>query len=140
MRKRESLNNAGVNLWVLFGSCSNCEKKIIAVSGFCPSVYCTSSMGHFIRKKIYIQIIQDYKPSSRSLFSVRSRFSATASPFFPRSDPSPVARSFPLYRVSFDLLPGAGSRSLHAPPKSKICPLWLILPFQTTGTENSQTV
>ncbi|GFY32085.1 hypothetical protein TNCV_2622221 [Trichonephila clavipes] len=51
-----------------------------------------------------------------------------------------VARSFSLSRLSFDLLPGAGSCSLHAPPKSKICPLWLILPYQTPGTENSQTV
>ncbi|GFU40901.1 hypothetical protein TNCV_2466791 [Trichonephila clavipes] len=60
----------------------------------------------------------------------------------PRSDLSSslVARSSSLSRLSFVLLPGAGSCSLHAPPKSKICPLWLILPYQTPGTENSQTV
>ncbi|GFX68223.1 hypothetical protein TNCV_1807771 [Trichonephila clavipes] len=51
-----------------------------------------------------------------------------------------VARSSSLSRLLFDLLPDAGSSSLHAPPKSKICPLWLILPYQTPGTENSQTV
>ncbi|GFR22789.1 hypothetical protein TNCT_695201 [Trichonephila clavata] len=28
-------------------------------------------------------------------------------------------------------LPGVGIRSLHAPPKSKISPLWLTLPFRT---------
>ncbi|GFX21962.1 uncharacterized protein TNCV_2428691 [Trichonephila clavipes] len=55
---------------------------------------------------------------------------------------SPVPTFLPLCRcqillsISFDLLPGAGSGSLYAPPKSKICPLWLILPFQTPGTEN----
>ncbi|GFW13736.1 hypothetical protein TNCV_2105601 [Trichonephila clavipes] len=49
---------------------------------------------------------------------------------------SVLARSFSLYRLLFDLLPGAGGSSLHAPPNSKICPLWLILPFQTPGTEN----
>ncbi|GFX25643.1 hypothetical protein TNCV_2082781 [Trichonephila clavipes] len=58
----------------------------------------------------------------------------------PTSLLSVLARSFSLYRLPFDLLPGAGSGSLHAPPKSKICPLWLILPYQTPGTENSQTV
>ncbi|GFW70949.1 hypothetical protein TNCV_190401 [Trichonephila clavipes] len=58
----------------------------------------------------------------------------------PTFSSSVLARSFSLYRLSFDLLPGADSGYLHAPPKSKICPLWLILPFQTPGTENSQTV
>ncbi|GFU77680.1 hypothetical protein TNCV_3072391, partial [Trichonephila clavipes] len=60
--------------------------------------------------------------------------------FVPTFFRSVVARSSSLSRLLFDLLPGAGSSSLHAPPKSKICPLWLILPFQTPGTENSQTV
>ncbi|GFX90159.1 hypothetical protein TNCV_2712801 [Trichonephila clavipes] len=62
-------------------------------------------------------------------------------PLLPFRPFSPVvARSSSLSRLLFDLLPDAGSSSLHAPPKSKICPLWLILPFQTPGTENSQTV
>ncbi|GFT63172.1 hypothetical protein TNCV_4441311 [Trichonephila clavipes] len=87
-------------------------------------------------------MLQDYDTSfSRvyfsppRLFSSPSLFSPVPTFFSPV-----VARSFSLYRLSFDLLPGAGSGSLHAPPKSKICPLWLILPFQTPGTENSQTV
>ncbi|GFW57653.1 hypothetical protein TNCV_2925721 [Trichonephila clavipes] len=88
-------------------------------------------------------MLQDYDTSfSRLYFSQPPVFFATALSLSPRSDPfsSVLARSFPLYRLSFDLLPGAGSGSLHAPPKSKICPLWLILPYQTPGTENSQTV
>ncbi|GFX67918.1 hypothetical protein TNCV_1974191 [Trichonephila clavipes] len=88
-------------------------------------------------------MIQDYKPSSRRLSFIRPRFSRHRSPFSPRSDPSLLCRCQILLSiscVSFDLLPGAGSRSLHAPPKGKTCPLWLILPFQTPGTENSQTV
>ncbi|GFU55262.1 histone-lysine N-methyltransferase SETMAR [Trichonephila clavipes] len=68
-------------------------------------------------------------------FFRHSLFSPVPTFFSPPSLPDPF-----LYRPSFDLLPGAGSGSLHAPPKSKICPLWLILPFQTPGTENSQTV
>ncbi|GFW67411.1 hypothetical protein TNCV_3390821 [Trichonephila clavipes] len=85
-------------------------------------------------------MLQDYDTSFRRVYFSRPRFLATA--LLSRSDlsPSVLARSFSFYRLSFDLLPGAGSGSLHAPPKSKICPLWLILPFQTPGTENSQTV
>ncbi|GFV01091.1 hypothetical protein TNCV_1010121 [Trichonephila clavipes] len=87
-------------------------------------------------------MLQDYDTSfSRVYFSRPLVFFATAlSSPVPTFFPSVVARSFSLYRLSFDLLPGAGSCSLHAPPKSKICPLWLILPYQTPGTENSQTV
>ncbi|GFX18173.1 transposable element Tcb2 transposase [Trichonephila clavipes] len=53
-------------------------------------------------------MIQDYKPSSRSLSFPRPRFfRALAPPFSPRSAllSSVLARSFSLYRVSFDLLP-----------------------------------
>ncbi|GFW98433.1 hypothetical protein TNCV_4766601 [Trichonephila clavipes] len=87
-------------------------------------------------------MLQDYDTSfSRVYFSRRRLFPSPSlfspvPPFFP----SVVARSSSLSRLLFDMLPGAGSSSLHAPPKSKICPLWLILPFQTPGTENSQTV
>ncbi|GFT85923.1 hypothetical protein TNCV_3255711 [Trichonephila clavipes] len=85
-------------------------------------------------------MLQDYDTSfSRVYFSRPPAFFVTLS-FVPTFFSSVVARSFSLYRLSFDLLPGAGSGSLHAPPKSKICPLWLILPYQTPGTENSQTV
>ncbi|GFV90575.1 hypothetical protein TNCV_2222911 [Trichonephila clavipes] len=87
-------------------------------------------------------MLQDYDTSFSPVYFSRPRFS-----FSPLSSPplqpffSPVvARSSSLSRLSFDLLPGAGSGSLHVPPKSKICPLWLILPYQTPGTENSQTV
>ncbi|GFU87312.1 hypothetical protein TNCV_2715981 [Trichonephila clavipes] len=82
----------------------------------------------------------DYDTSfSRVYFSRPGFFRHPLLPFRPFFSPV-VARSFSLSRLSFDLLPGAGSCSLHAPPKSKICPLWLILPYQTPGTENSQTV
>ncbi|GFV89180.1 hypothetical protein TNCV_4913791 [Trichonephila clavipes] len=80
-------------------------------------------------------MLQDYDTSFSRLYFSQPQFSSP-----PLSLSSVLARSFSLYRLSFDLLPGAGSGSLHAPPKSKICPLWLILPFQTPGTENSQTV
>ncbi|GFV98561.1 hypothetical protein TNCV_2099751 [Trichonephila clavipes] len=86
-------------------------------------------------------MLQDYDTSFSRVYISRPPLSS--SPLSsPRSDlfSSVLARSFSLYRLSFDLLPGAGSGSLQAPPKSKICPLWLILPFQTPGTENSQTV
>ncbi|GFW09943.1 constitutive coactivator of PPAR-gamma-like protein 1 homolog, partial [Trichonephila clavipes] len=91
---------------------------------------------------IFQILSEDYDTSfSRVYFSPPRLFFVPLS-LLSRSDLfSPVvARSFPLSRVSFNLLPGAGSGSLHAPPKSKICPLWLILPYQTPGTENSQTV
>ncbi|GFW40892.1 hypothetical protein TNCV_4369401 [Trichonephila clavipes] len=87
-------------------------------------------------------MLQDYDTSfSRVYFSRPRHFSSPSifSPFRPFFS-SVVARSSSLSRLLFDLLPGADSSSLHAPPKSKICPLWLILPFQTPGTENSQTV
>ncbi|GFX76749.1 hypothetical protein TNCV_664561 [Trichonephila clavipes] len=90
-------------------------------------------------------MLQDYDTSVVQpylLFTTPGFFSPPA--FFslpvPTSFLSVLARSSSLYRLSFDLLPGAGSGSLHAPPKSKICPLCLILPYQTPGTENSQTV
>ncbi|GFW52316.1 hypothetical protein TNCV_2427631 [Trichonephila clavipes] len=90
-------------------------------------------------------MLQDYDTSSSRVFFSRPGFSSRhpslpLSPVPTFSLSSVVARSFSLYRLSFDLLPGVGSGSLHAPPKSKICPLWLILPYQTPGTENSQTV
>ncbi|GFV31888.1 hypothetical protein TNCV_2563911 [Trichonephila clavipes] len=87
-------------------------------------------------------MLQGYDTSFSRLYFSPPRFSSPPLSPSPRSDlfSSVLARSFSLYRLSFDLLPGAGSGSLHAPPKSKICPLWLILPFQTPGTENSQTV
>ncbi|GFY35018.1 hypothetical protein TNCV_5043941 [Trichonephila clavipes] len=87
-------------------------------------------------------MLQDYDPSSSRVYFSRPRlfpFSSLFSPV-PTFFSPVVARCFSLSRLSFDLLPGAGSCSLHAPPKSKICPLWLILPYQTPGTENSQTV
>ncbi|GFX22855.1 hypothetical protein TNCV_2605971 [Trichonephila clavipes] len=86
-------------------------------------------------------MLQDYDTSfSRLYFSQPPVFFATALPLSPvPTFFSVLARSFSLYRLSFDMLPGAGSGSLHAPPKSEICPLWLILSFQTPGTENSQT-
>ncbi|GFW10471.1 hypothetical protein TNCV_892661 [Trichonephila clavipes] len=87
-------------------------------------------------------MLQDYDPSFSRVYFSRPRFffdTLSSLPFRPFFSPV-VARSFSLSRLSFDLLPGAGSCSLHAPPKSKICPLWLILPYQTPGTENSQTV
>ncbi|GFT97683.1 hypothetical protein TNCV_275281 [Trichonephila clavipes] len=88
-------------------------------------------------------MLQDYNTSvvQPYLLFTTPGFSPPAFSLSPVPTSSPVlARSFSLYRFSFDMLPGAGSGSLHAPPKSKICPLWLILPFQTPGTENSQTV
>ncbi|GFV29030.1 hypothetical protein TNCV_720821 [Trichonephila clavipes] len=69
-------------------------------------------------------MLQDYDTSfSRVYFSRLQLFFVTLSSL--RSDlffPPVVARSS-LYRLSFDLYPGAGSSSLHAPPKSKILPL-----------------
>ncbi|GFV83154.1 hypothetical protein TNCV_1898811 [Trichonephila clavipes] len=87
-------------------------------------------------------MLQDYDTSFSRVYFSRLRLFSSPSLFSPVPTffPSVVARSSSLYRLSFDLLPGAGSGSLHAPPKSKICPLWLILPFQTPGTEHSQTV
>ncbi|GFU84644.1 hypothetical protein TNCV_2959691 [Trichonephila clavipes] len=85
-------------------------------------------------------MLQDYDTSFSRVYFSRPRYflpTALSPPFRPFS--SVVARSSSLSRLSFDLLPGAGSGSLHAPPKSKICPLWLILRYQTPGTENSQT-
>ncbi|GFT84411.1 hypothetical protein TNCV_147931 [Trichonephila clavipes] len=110
-------------------------------SHFVPLFYSTPSMGHFLKKE-YINT------SSSRLFFIRPGFSRHRSLFFPRSPSSLLSLPGPsLYldllpgpSLYLDLLPGAGSRSLHSPPKSKICPLWLILPFQTPGTENSQTV
>ncbi|GFX37510.1 hypothetical protein TNCV_4899401 [Trichonephila clavipes] len=85
-------------------------------------------------------MLQDYDTSfSRLYFSQPRFFSPPLSLLRSDLSSSVVARSFFLSRVLYDLLPGAGSSSLHAPSKSKICPLWLILPFQTPGTENSQT-
>ncbi|GFW14392.1 hypothetical protein TNCV_3328051 [Trichonephila clavipes] len=96
-------------------------------------------MGHFLKSRIYCDVTGlRYIVQPCLLFTIPAFFDTR---FF-RSDlfSSVVARSSSLSRLLFDLLPGAGSSSLHAPPKSKICPLWLILPFQTPGTENSQTV
>ncbi|GFS84000.1 hypothetical protein TNCV_2364091 [Trichonephila clavipes] len=86
-------------------------------------------------------MLQDYDTSFSRVYFSRPRLFLRHS-LLPRSDlfPPVVPRSSSLSRLLFDLLPGAGSSSLHAPPKSKICPLWLILPFQTPGRENSQTV
>ncbi|GFV30181.1 hypothetical protein TNCV_96581 [Trichonephila clavipes] len=86
-------------------------------------------------------MLQDYDTSFSRVYFSRPRLFSSPSLFFPVPTfyPSVVARSFFLYRLSFDLLPDAGSGSLHAPPKSKMCPLWLILPFQAPGTENPQT-
>ncbi|GFU93799.1 transposable element Tcb1 transposase [Trichonephila clavipes] len=129
-----------VNLWVLFCSCSHCELKIIADRVLSHCLFHTF-YGTFLKIK---NILRCYKIKIH-----RPVVSTFHDPVFPRhpsllphSDlsPSVLARSFSLYRLSFDLLPGAGSGSLHAPPKSKICPLWLILPYQTPGIENSQTV
>ncbi|GFX27818.1 hypothetical protein TNCV_2614781 [Trichonephila clavipes] len=87
-------------------------------------------------------MLQDYDTSFSRVYFSRPRLFSSPSLFSPvPTFFSPVvARSSSLYRLLFDLLPGAGSSSLHSPPKSKICPLWLILPYQTPGTENSQTV
>ncbi|GFU55074.1 hypothetical protein TNCV_425811 [Trichonephila clavipes] len=86
-------------------------------------------------------MLQDYDTSFSPVHFSRPRLFSSPSLFSPvPTFPLLVARSFSLSRLSFDLLPGAGSCSLHAPPKSKVCPLWLILPYQTPGTENSQTV
>ncbi|GFX57496.1 hypothetical protein TNCV_3051471 [Trichonephila clavipes] len=87
-------------------------------------------------------MLQDYDTSFRRVYFLPPLFPRHRSPLSPVPTffSTVLARSFSLYRLSFDLLPGAGSSFLHAPPKSKICPLWLILPFQTPGTENSQTV
>ncbi|GFT82998.1 hypothetical protein TNCV_4641 [Trichonephila clavipes] len=81
-------------------------------------------------------MLQDYDTSfSRVYFSRPQLFRHPLSslPFRPFSS-SVVARSFSLYRLSFDLLPGAGSCSLHAPPKSKICPL--VADFTISDTKN----
>ncbi|GFY27428.1 hypothetical protein TNCV_2070481 [Trichonephila clavipes] len=84
-------------------------------------------------------MLQDYDTSfSRVYFSPARLFPSLLFSPVPTFPSYVVARSFSLYRLSFDLFPGAGSCSLHAPPKSKICPLWMILPYQTPGTENSQ--
>ncbi|GFV29439.1 hypothetical protein TNCV_3399591 [Trichonephila clavipes] len=84
-------------------------------------------------------MLQDYDTSFSRLYFSQPRFSSpplsSLSPVPTSLLSSVVARSFFLSRVLFDLLSGAGSGSLHAPPKSKICPLWLILPFRTPGTE-----
>ncbi|GFU84596.1 hypothetical protein TNCV_1526481 [Trichonephila clavipes] len=88
-------------------------------------------------------MIQDYRNHRPAVFPLSAHvFRATAPPFSPRFHTSLICRCQILHSiscVSFDMLPGACSRSLHAPPKSKICPLWLILPFQTPGTENRET-
>ncbi|GFQ66455.1 hypothetical protein TNCT_689401 [Trichonephila clavata] len=80
-----------------------------------------------------------------------SRFLVSAAFFLPRpvwSSPpppyiyaAPAARS-PIHGLTccqvlqcmLNPLPGVGIRSLHTPPKSKISPLWLILPFRTKRT------
>ncbi|GFU19844.1 hypothetical protein TNCV_4283711 [Trichonephila clavipes] len=94
-------------------------------------------------------MLQDYDTSISRLYFSQPRFSSPpfslSPPFRPFS--SILARSFSLYRLSFDLLPGAGSGSLHAPPKSKLCPLWLNFTISDTmnrkftnrETENPQT-
>ncbi|GFY03255.1 hypothetical protein TNCV_1172151 [Trichonephila clavipes] len=61
-------------------------------------------------------MIQDYKPSSRRLSFLPPRFFRHRFPFFSPSDPSLLYRCQVLLSiscVSFDLLPGAGSRSLQ---------------------------
>ncbi|GFX99375.1 hypothetical protein TNCV_1550391 [Trichonephila clavipes] len=85
-------------------------------------------------------MLQDYDTSFSRVYFSRPRLFRPPLPSFRPFSPPSLPDPFSLYRLSFDLLPGAGSSSLHAPPKSKICPLCLILPFQTPGTENSQTV
>ncbi|GFS85795.1 hypothetical protein TNCV_2973381 [Trichonephila clavipes] len=98
-------------------------------------------MGHFLKSRIYCDVTGlRYIVQPCLLFTTPAFFSSPSlfSPV-PTFFSSVVARSSSLSRLLFDLLPGAGSSSLHAPPKSKICPLWLILPFQTPGTENPQT-
>ncbi|GFV01870.1 hypothetical protein TNCV_4978221 [Trichonephila clavipes] len=97
-------------------------------------------MGHFLKSRIYSDVTGlPYIVQPCLLFTTPAFFAnLTSLPFRPFSLRRCQILFF--YRLSFDLLPGAGSGSLHAPPKSKICPLWLILPHQTPGTENSQTV
>ncbi|GFU29216.1 hypothetical protein TNCV_278291 [Trichonephila clavipes] len=81
------------------------------------------------------------RPGTIRLLFIRPRFSRHRSPFFPRSDLSPLSLPGPSLYIVCIVRPVARCRhrSLHAPHKSKNCPLWLILPFQTPGTENSQT-
>ncbi|GFX93217.1 uncharacterized protein TNCV_4760961 [Trichonephila clavipes] len=116
--------------------------QAVIQTGFGPTVYSIPSMGHFLKSRIYRDVTGlRYIVQPCLLFTTPGffRHPLSSSPV-PTFFSSVVARSFSLYRLSFDLLPGAGSCSLHAPPKSKSCPLWLILPYQTPGTENSQTV
>ncbi|GFU25539.1 hypothetical protein TNCV_3621341 [Trichonephila clavipes] len=91
-------------------------------------------------------MLQDYDTSFSRVYFSPPRFFSTPASSVPTFFSSVVARSSSLSRLLFDLLPDAGSSSLHAPPKSKICPLWLIFHFRhqeqkTTNreTENSQT-
>ncbi|GFU54121.1 brkDBD domain-containing protein [Trichonephila clavipes] len=59
-------------------------------------------------------MIQDYKPSSRRLSFIRSRFSRNPSPFPPRSALLSCRCQvlLSISCVSFDLLPGAGKKEL----------------------------
>ncbi|GFW96957.1 uncharacterized protein TNCV_4801701 [Trichonephila clavipes] len=65
---------------------------------------------------------QDYDTSFSRVYFSRPGFFDTPPPLVPTFFPSVVARSSSLSRLLFDLLPDAGSSSLHAPPKVKFAP------------------
>ncbi|GFT63316.1 hypothetical protein TNCV_3646891 [Trichonephila clavipes] len=81
-------------------------------------------------------MLQDYDTSFSHLYFSPPQFSSPPLSSLPRSELFPLVLPDPsLYIVSsFDLLPGAGSGSLHAPPKSKICPL--VADFTISDTRN----
>ncbi|GFX36632.1 hypothetical protein TNCV_3537561 [Trichonephila clavipes] len=117
-------------------------RKKDELTGFGPTVYSIPSMGHFLKSRIYSDVTGlPYIVQPCLLFTTPAFFRPR--PFF-----SPVLTFFSprrcqiLFSISTLVRPVARCRQLflHAPPKSKICPLWLILPYQTPGTENSQTV
>ncbi|GFU55769.1 hypothetical protein TNCV_2969381 [Trichonephila clavipes] len=85
-----------VNLWVLFGTCSNFEKNNYS-QDFIPLFYFTPCVGHLIKKyKDDTRLQSIVQPSFflRPRFS-RLRFSRYRSPFSPGSVSSPLSLSGP---------------------------------------------
>ncbi|GFX90011.1 hypothetical protein TNCV_887091 [Trichonephila clavipes] len=77
-------------------------------------------MGHFLKSRIYYDVTGlRYIVQPCLLFTSPAFSVALSSLPVPTCFSSVVARSFSLYRLSFDLLPGAGSCSLQRPKVQK---------------------
>ncbi|GFV77576.1 uncharacterized protein TNCV_1071051 [Trichonephila clavipes] len=82
-------------------------------TGFGPTVYSIPSMGHFLKSRIYYDVTGLRYIVQPCLLFTTPVFFVTLSSLVPTFFSPVVARSSSLYRLSFDLLPGAGSCSLQ---------------------------